>query len=89
MVLSLLLMNSYSEEIFKETLDVPELEISINHRRLNNITYADDTVVFANDIESLEELMTRVTITSKEYGLALNVIETKFMIIRKGTTIPS
>lgn len=72
-ILSPLLFNIYSEEIFKEALDDIELGISINGQRLNNVRYADDTVVFADDIESLQELMTRVKDSSEKYVSANNV----------------
>ena len=86
-VLSPLLFNLYSEEIFKEALDDIELGVSVNGQRLNNIRYADDTVVFADNIEGLQELMTRVKDTSEKYGLTLNIDKTKFMIIREGTDV--
>ncbi|XP_060527658.1 uncharacterized protein LOC132702847 [Cylas formicarius] len=48
-VLSPLLFNVYLERIFHEALE-----------DTNNIRYADDTVVFANNLESLQEMMVRV-----------------------------
>jgi len=56
-VLSPLLFNVYSERIFQETLEDTDSGIKINGEYINNIRYADDTVVFANSLESLQEMM--------------------------------
>lgn len=37
--------------------------------------YAGNTVVFADNIESLHELMTRIKDISEKYGLTLNRID--------------
>lgn len=45
-------------------------------------------MVFANSLESLQELMTRIAEISEQYGLTLNANKTKYMVISK-ETIPS
>jgi hypothetical protein len=82
-VLSPLLFNIYSEFIFREALEGIEDGIKINGEYLNNIRYADDTVIFTNDIVELQYIMDRVVKVSERYGLILNTKKTKFMIISK------
>jgi len=80
-VLSPLLFNIYLEFIFREALEGIEDGIKVNGECLNNIRYADDTVIFINDIVGLQYLMDRVVEVSERYGLILNIKKTKFMII--------
>jgi len=82
-VLSPLLFNIYSEFIFREALKGIEDGIKVNGECLNSIRYADDTVIFTNDIGGLQYLMDRVVEVSERYGLILNIKKTKFMIISK------
>jgi len=84
-VLSPVIFNLYSEYIFRETLQDMEAGILLNGERLNNIGYADDTVIFADNLASLQLLMDRVTY-SRQYGLEINTNKTKFMIISKNKT---
>uniref|UniRef100_A0A8D8S118 Craniofacial development protein 2 n=1 Tax=Cacopsylla melanoneura TaxID=428564 RepID=A0A8D8S118_9HEMI len=56
-ILSPILFNIYSEYIFRESLDEMEEGIPINGVKLNNIRYADDTIVFADSIQALQALM--------------------------------
>lgn len=57
--------------------------VLLNGERLNNIRYADDTVMFADTPESLRFLVDRVTMSSNKYGLDINTNKTKFMVISK------
>jgi len=56
-ILSSLLFNIYSEFIFREAIEKSEVGILLNRRRLNNIRYADDLVVFADNPADLQELI--------------------------------
>lgn len=82
-ILSPLLFNIYSEWVFKEALDGCAKGILINGEWLNNIRYADDTIVFADNLNDLQILTNRITEVSNRYGLALNIKKTKFMTISK------
>lgn len=82
-ILSPLIFNIYSEHIFKEALDDVEAGVSLNGKWINNIRYADDTVIFADSQDSLQLLIDRVTTTSSEYGLDVNHQKTKTMVISK------
>lgn len=82
-ILSPLIFNVYSEYIFKEALDDVEMGVLLNGNWINNIRYADDTVIFADSQDSLQYLMDRITHTSHEYGLHVNPQKTKTMVISK------
>ena len=84
-VLSPLLFNIYSEEIFKQALEDQEEGIVLNGVSVNNIRYADDTLLIANTLKGLQQLLNRTTVVSEEYGLKLNVAKTKYMVIKKNT----
>uniref|UniRef100_A0A8D8T8A4 Craniofacial development protein 2 n=1 Tax=Cacopsylla melanoneura TaxID=428564 RepID=A0A8D8T8A4_9HEMI len=82
-ILSPILFNLYSEHIFREALDDMEEGITINGTKLNNLRYADDTLVFADSIQSLQKLMNKITEVSSSYGLDINASKTKVMVISK------
>jgi len=75
------LFNLYSEFILKE----PEVEegIQVNGRRINNIRYADDTVLLASSGAGLQMLVNIVQISSEKFGLKLNINKTKVMVMSK------
>lgn len=66
-ILSPLFFNIYSEFIFREAIENSEMGILLNGQRLNNIRYADDTVIFADNPMDLQELMARITLISQRY----------------------
>lgn len=78
-----MLFNLYSEAILSEALDGCRHGIVVNGEVINNLRYADDTVLIAGTVEELQELMDRVNTSSNEYGLCMNVRKTKFMVISK------
>lgn len=82
-VLSPMLFNIYSESIFRETLSEDPAGIVVNGKTINNIRYADDTVVLADNITDLTRMMNSIEAKSKEYGLQMNLTKTKTMIISK------
>ena len=82
-ILSPMLFNVYSEEIFREALHEVNAGILLNGEYINNIRYSDDTVICADSIEGLQELMNNVVDASKNYGLTLNPKKTKYMVISK------
>ena len=55
----------------------------MNGVKLNNFRYADDTIIFADTMEGLQKLMTKISETSNRYGLDINTNKTKFIIISK------
>ena len=86
-VMSPLLFNVYSESIFEEALLSENEGIIINGKVINNIRFADDTVIIASSAEELQRLLSRTSTFCEQYGLKMNVKKTKYMIITKGTDI--
>ena len=82
-ILSPILFNIYLEFIFREAFEDFEAGILVNGQRLNNIRYADDTVVFTDNPADLQHLMSRIAGVSQQYGLDINVDKTKLMVISK------
>ncbi|XP_077295555.1 uncharacterized protein LOC143917829 [Arctopsyche grandis] len=58
--LSPILFNIYSENIFREALNEVSDGITINGQTINNIRYADDTVILRDSMESLQKLIDKV-----------------------------
>lgn len=69
--MSSLLMNVYSEIIFKETPLNEKEVIKINGKIVNNIRFADDTVIIASLAEDLQRLPNRTSIYWKKYGFKI------------------
>ncbi|KAI5707314.1 hypothetical protein M8J77_000030 [Diaphorina citri] len=82
-VLSPQFFNIYSEYIFKEALANITHGVTIGDETINNIRYADDTVLLANTIEELQILVDKVTSVCDDFGLKLNTSKTKFMIVSR------
>lgn len=82
-VLSPLLFNLYSEQIFRKALEDLTEGIKVNGEAINNIRYADDTILIADSLQGLQLLIDKVVTISEEYGLKLNVRKTKYMVISK------
>ena len=59
-------------------LDEAEVGIKIAERNINNLRYADDTILMAES-EELKSLLMKVKEESEKVGLKLNIQKTKFM----------
>ena len=53
--------------------------IKIARRNINNLRYADDTTLMAENEEELKSLLMKVEVASEEVGLKLNIQKTKIM----------
>ena len=53
--------------------------IKIAGRNINNLRYADDTILMAESEEELEGLLMKVNEESEKVGLKLNIQKTKIM----------
>lgn len=82
-ILSPLLFNLYSEAIFKESMEEEEAGIIINGETINNLRYADDTVLLASNLENLQHLLQKLNNQCTEYGLKINLNKTKWMVVTK------
>lgn len=63
--------------------------ISIGGYNLNNLRYADDTVLIAENGKDLQALIDIIVMESDKMGLSLNNKKTKTMVISKKAVIPS
>ena len=79
-ILSLCLFNLYAEYITGNTgLDEAKAGIKIAGRNINNLRYADDTILMAESEEELKSLLMQVEEESAKVGLKLNIQKTKIM----------
>ena len=79
-VLSPCLFNLYAEYTMQNAgLDEAQAGIKIAGRNINNLRYADDTTLMAENEEELKSLMMKVKEESENVGLKLNIQKTKIM----------
>ena len=74
------ILNLYTEHIFRKTNHIPG--VKINGQNINNLRYADDTVLIAEDEASLKDLVTAVKDESEKCGLLMNIKKTKVMLLK-------
>ena len=60
-------------------LDELQAGIKIGRRNINNIRYADNTILMAESKEKLKSLLMREKEESERAGLRLNIKKTKIM----------
>ena len=58
-------------------LDEAQAGIKIARRNINNLRYADDTILMAESEEELKSLLMKVKEESEKVGLKLNIQKTK------------
>ena len=61
-------------------LDEAQAGIKIAGRNINNLRYADDTILMAESKEELKSFLMRVKEESEKPGLKLNIKKTKIMV---------
>ena len=73
-ILSPCLFNLYAEYIMRNArLDEAQPGIKIAGRNLNNLRYADDTILMEESEEELKSLLMKVKEESEKAGLKLNI----------------
>ena len=82
-IMSPTLFNRYTEDSFRDAKE--EEGIRINGRNVNCLRYADDTVLIANSMETLNRLLEIVNENGEKLGMRINAKKTRVMIIGKGT----
>ena len=79
-ILSPYLFNLYAEYIIRIAgLDEAQAGIKIARGNINNLRYADDTILMAESEEELKSLLMKVKEESEKVGLKLNIQKTKIM----------
>ena len=79
-ILSLCLFNLYAVYIMRNAgLDESQAGIKIAERNINNLRYADDTILRAESEKELKSLLMKVKQVSEKVGLKLNIQKTKIM----------
>ena len=61
-------------------LDESQARIKIARRNINNLRYADDTTLMAENEDKLKSLLKRVKEETEKAGLKLNIKKTKIMV---------
>ena len=80
MILSPCLFNLYPEHIMRNArLGELQAGIKIGRRNINNLRYADDTTLMAENEEERKSLLMRVKEESRRAGLRLNIKKTKIV----------
>ena len=62
--------------------------IVIGGENMNNMRYADDTALITECTLDLQELVTAVNEKGKPYGMEMNVIKTKTMVVSRQDPVP-
>ena len=79
-ILSPYLFNLHAEYIMQNAiLDESQAGIQISGRNINNLSYADDTTLMAENEEELNSLLMKVKEEREKAGLKLNIQNTKIM----------
>ena len=79
-ILSLCLFNLYAESIIRNAgLDEAQTGIKSSGTNINNLRYADDTILKTEIKEELKSLLMKVKEESEKVGLKLNIHKTKIM----------
>ena len=74
------LFNLYAEYIMRKAgLEEAQAGIKIARRNINNLGYADDTTLMAENEEELKSLLMTVKEENEKVGLKLNIQKTKIM----------
>ena len=74
------LFNLYAEYIMRNAgLEEAHAGIKIAGRNINNLRYADDTILMAESEEELKSLLMKVKEESEKVGSNLNIQKTKIM----------
>ena len=86
-ILSPCLFNLYAEYIMRNTgLEEAQAGIKIAGRNINNVRYADDTILMAESEEELKSLLMKVKEESEKAGVKLSIQKAKIMASRPITS---
>ena len=63
--------------------------VNIGGVNINNLRYADDTVLLAEGPMFLQALLTAVNEKGKPYGMEMNIIKTKSLVMCRKQPVPN
>ena len=86
-VLSPNVFNLYTEKIFREIEDMKG--VNIGGVNINNLRYADDTILLEEGPIFPQALLTAVNEKGKPYGMEMSIIRTKSMVISRKNPVPN
>lgn len=66
-----------------EALEGLEAGVKINGKVVNNLRYADDTVLIAASEQDLQTIVDKVNECSEKAGLSMNISKTIFMVVSR------
>nr|CAH7735352.1 unnamed protein product [Callosobruchus chinensis] len=78
-----MLFNLYVERVFAEIVSERLMGIIDNGIPINNIRYADDTAIIADNANDLQTLLNSVNEASQQRSLKINTNKTKFMVVSR------
>ena len=83
-------VNSQSSRLKYCILPVDELPgVKIGGRNINNLRYADDTVLLAETEEDFQKTVDQVKRESGSFGLLMNAKKTKTMVFSRSSNPPN
>lgn len=80
-IMSPTLFGRYTEDIFKTVSS--KMGIKVNGRIVNNLRYADDTALIAENENDLQHLVDIVNDIGEDLNMRINTKKTKFMVVGK------
>ena len=87
--LSPFLYAMYGNDIEIELIKQGCQSYELNLLNLYLLMYADDTVLFCENVQELQNMINVVNVCSNEYNLNVNLLKTKVVIIRSRGNIKS
>ena len=79
-ILSPYLFNLYADNVMRNArLEEAQTRIKIAWRNINNLRYADDTTLMAENEAELKSLLMKAKVESEKIGLELNIQKTKIV----------
>ena len=85
-VLSPDLDSLFSEILMRTIKNLPGIGVGIVN--VNNLRYADDTVLIAKNQEDLQALVTQLDCVIKKFGMQINIKKTEVMVVSKKAEAP-
>ena len=88
-IISPLMFILYLNELSKQLVrnDCKGIYIDENHQNTNLLLFADDLVLFGDNVGRLQDLLNNLSVFCKRWGLSVNMSKTNFMVFRNGGII--